>query len=43
MNNQHVTLFVLLDRSEAFDTVDHGILLEALNKLKLAGRVFEWF
>ena len=43
MNKQHVTLLVLLDLSAAFDTVDHDILLTALNKQKLGGRAFEWF
>ena len=43
MNKQHVTLLVLLDFSVAFNRVDHGILLEALNKLGLGGKAFEWF
>ena len=38
-----LSVYILIDVSEAFDTVDHGILLEALYKLKLEGRVFEWF
>ena len=38
-----LAIAVLLDLSAAFDTVEHNILLEALNTLGLGGRVSKWF
>ena len=44
MNRQHVTLLVMLDLSSAFDTIDHGVLLDRLNnEFGIKGRVLEWF
>ena len=43
MNKQHVTLLVLLDLSEAFDTVDHNVLLSLLHsKFGISGTALEW-
>ena len=44
MNRQHVTLFVLLDLSAAFDTIDHGILLERLRSaFGVRDMALSWF
>ena len=44
MNQQRVTLLVLLDLSAAFDTVDHTILFERLHRdSSISGQVYSWF
>ena len=44
LNTQQVTLMVLLDLSAAFDTVNHDILLERLDKvIGMRGVTLEWF
>ena len=41
---QHVTLLVLLDLSAAFDTVDHGVLLNRLSTtFEVWGSALQWF
>ena len=43
MNNQRLTLLVLLDLSAAFDTVCHQILVDRLHsKFRVSGTVLEW-
>lgn len=37
------TLMAMLDLTAAFDTVNHGILLEDLERFGLSGKVLSWF
>ena len=43
MDCHEVTALVLLDLSSAFDTVDHELLLCALEGVQVSGRVYDWF
>ena len=44
MNQQQVTLLVMLDLSAAFDTVNHEMLIKHLqSKIGLCGTPLEWF
>ena len=44
MDQQKLTMLLLLDLSAAFDTIDHNILLSRMQKrLGIGGHVFDWF
>ena len=44
MDDNKVTLLVMLDLSAAFDTIDHSILLETLRKkVGISGKALDWF
>jgi len=44
MNNQRVTLLILLDLSAAFDTVDHDTMLRRLEySFEIRGKALSWF
>ena len=44
LNSQRITLLVLLDLSAAFDTVDHGVLLNRVStSFGVRGSALQWF
>jgi len=44
MNEQQVTLLVLLDLSAAFDTLHHDVLIDRLmSSVGIGGKALDWF
>lgn len=44
MDNEEVTLLVMLDLSAAFDTIDHNILIDILKKdFGIVDNALQWF
>ena len=44
MDNQSVTILILLDLSTAFDTIDHQVLLDRMeNMVGVKGTPLQWF
>jgi hypothetical protein len=44
VDNGDAVILALLDQSAAFDTIDHGILLEGLSdRFGVSGRALTWF
>ena len=44
MDNQKVTMLLLLDLSAAFDTVSHSILIRRFkDRIGVSGKALEWF
>ena len=43
LNNNRVTILVLLDMSSAFDTLDHNFLIHRLSAIGITGIALNWF
>ena len=43
MDNKHLTALLLLDLSEAFDSIEHNILLQKLRLIGVSKITLEWF
>ena len=43
MDNKHLTALLLLDLSEAFDSIEHNILLQKLRLIGVPKTTLEWF